>query len=62
MMFYIWKSVESAAGAGPIAGIWRDRMRVPKNRLVHRRDSEGSAIAQITMWRVHGKPKQQSAE
>ena len=58
----IWKAVEPATRTDPVTVIRRDRMRALDDGLMRRRDSEGNAITQIAMWRIHRKPEQQRAE
>ena len=58
----IWKTVESAAGADPVAVIRSHWMRVLEDGLMRRRYREGKTIAQIAMRRIRSKPEQQRAE
>ena len=58
----IRETVESATSADAVTVIRCAGMRVFDVRLVRRRDSEGSAIAEIAVWRICRKPEQQRAE
>jgi hypothetical protein len=53
----IRETVESATSADAVTVIRCDGMRVFDVRLVRRRDSEGSAIAEIAVWRIRRKPE-----
>ena len=55
----IWESVESAARADPVTTVRCDWMRMIESGQMCRRGSERNTIAQVTVWRIHGKPSQQ---